>query len=165
MQRVLVLASVLLISLFLGSASAGVIVKGAVVIGVNRPGDPNFTTLTIERDDRIESSGYNPTTTDASVGTVAGQKYNLFMITKSDLSQAFIVWSPDDPVWQDRLRPASSKITGLGMPGPATLKKGDKVNISTQDDPGNPNVWMVTFDIYRDNKSAGTVSFSVPKTK
>ena len=92
-------------------------------------------------------AGYEPIDADEDVGILAGSKYNMFMLTQPDKTQAFIVWSPEDPVWQDRLSKTDTVVTGIGSPDPNQLERGDKARISVQDAEGGG--WDVTLDVYR----------------
>ena len=85
--------------------------------------------------------------------------YNMFILTKGDKSQAFIVWSPDDPQWQDKLSKTNTAVAGIGVPGPNALKKGDKVHVSVQ--PAERGGTDVTIDAWRGKKSVATFSFVV----
>ena len=117
---------------FPADATAGVIDRQAIVVGVNRPDDAMFDTMTVDNGDTVQGTTYAPEADDTDVGIVAGTEYNAFMITQADNAQAFIVWSPDEPVWQDLLLLADTTVAGIGMPGPNTLMRGDTVTISVQ---------------------------------
>ena len=139
--------------------AANVIDKQATVTGVNRPGDAYFDKLTVRNGDSIVYAKYEPDKDDLEVGTVAGSTYNLFMLTQSDDSQAFIVWSPEDPMWQDKLSSTDTVVAGIGVPGPNTLMRGDNVHISVQ--PAENGGTDVTLDVWRDNEAVATFSFVV----
>lgn len=141
------------------AASANVIDRQAKVTGVNRPGDAGFDTMTVDNRDKVEGTTYESEADDVDVGIVAGTSYNMFMITQADDAQAFIVWSPDKPIWQDLLKSANTVVAGIGSPGPNTLMRGDDVQISVQEAPGGGI--DVTLDVSRDGKAVATFSFVV----
>lgn len=140
---------------------ANVIGKGGIVTGVNKPGDAHFDKLTVNNGDLITYAEYTPQEDDTAVGTVAGSTYNMFMLTQPGTeAQAFIVWSPDDPKWQDKLKRADTRVSGIGVPGPNTLMRGDSVQISVQPAEGVSGT-DVTLDVWRDNEAVATFSFVV----
>ncbi len=133
--------------------------KQAKVTGVNKPGDSKFTTFKVENGDKIEFAKYKPTSDDKGAGIAKGITYNTFMITKKDKSQAFIVWSPDDPKWQDKLSKTNTVIQVLGVGSPNNLMRGDSCNVSVQ--PAQGGGTDVTIDVWRNKKSVATYSFVV----
>lgn len=139
--------------------SAQVIDKQAKVTGVNKPGDAAFTTFKVANGDKIEFTKYKPNKDDKSVGIVKGTTYNMFMITQKDKSQAFIVWSPDEPKWQDRLSKTNTTIRGLGVGSLNDLRRGDECHVSVQSAKGGGT--DVTLDVWRNRKSVATFSFVV----
>lgn len=153
------MSAVICLTLFVSVSRAEVIDKQAKVTGVNKPGDRAFNTLKVDNGDKIVFTKYQPTQDDRSVGIVKGSRYNMFMITKKDNSQAFIVWSPDDPKWQDRLSKTSTVVRGIGGGGNNTLMRGDDCHVSVQSARGGGT--DVTIDVWRKNKSVATFSFVV----
>ncbi len=162
---VLTVAALVAIALTAGPLTAqqpaNVISKGGIVTGVNKPGDGTFDTFTVQNGNQVTYAKYAPVTDDVAVKIAGGLTYNMFMITQPDNNdaQAFIVWSPDDPTWQDKLSKTDTEVSGIGDPGPNTLKRGDSVQISVQSAEGGGT--DVTLDVWRDNKAVATFSFVV----
>ncbi|MEM8611810.1 MAG: hypothetical protein AAGF93_07310 [Cyanobacteria bacterium P01_H01_bin.105] len=140
--------------------SATVICKDNLVTGVNCPGDGSYDAYTVANGDSITYTVYEPSTTQIAEAP-AGSRYNMFMLTSGDgtKSQAFMIWSPEDPVWQDKLSKTNTVVRGIGVPGPNTLKSGDRYTISVQE--GANGAIDVTIDAWRDNKAVCTFSFLV----
>ncbi|MEO1257582.1 MAG: hypothetical protein AAFZ15_02260 [Bacteroidota bacterium] len=133
-----------------------ILCRDNLVMGVNRPGHPDFDTYTVQNGDQIGSTTYTPTKTQ-NPSVPAGNSYNCFMLTQSDGTQAFLQWSPDDPRWQDLLKPMATVVRGIGSPGPNTLKEGDRYTLRAG---GNP--LGLTWDVYRDGQPCTTFSCLVP---
>ena len=139
---------------------AEVIARGVIVTGINKTGDAIFDTFTVDNGDKITYAKYDPEKNDIEVEIAAGLTYNMFMITKQDgKTQAFIVWSPDDPKWQDILIKTNTVIAGIGDPGPNTLKRGDtgQLSVQTAQDGG----YDFTLDFWRGNHAVATFSWVV----
>lgn len=156
-----IILAVLIVALAVSVAPAEVIDKQAIVTGVNKPGDGGFDALTVANGDQIVYTKYEPTTDDYDVRIAKGMTYNMFMLTQTDNNnaQAFIVWSPDDPMWQDKLSKTNTVVRGIGVPGPNTLKRGDSVQISVQ--PAEGGGTDVTIDAWRGREAVATFSFVV----
>ena len=140
-------------------AAANVIDRQAIVVGVNRPGDAEFDMVTVANGDLVQFTKYEPAEDNLDVGIVAGMTYNMFMLTQEDETQAFIVWSPEEPIWQDLLSSTDTVVAGIGVPGPNTLMSGDDVQISVQE--AEDGGIDVTLDVWRDNEAVATFSFVV----
>jgi hypothetical protein len=129
----------------------------AIITGINRPGDPAFESFQVHNGDHVSFAKYTPVSSDQGVGIMGGQRYNMFIITQPDRSQAFVVWSPDEPIWQDRLSTTNTVISGVGASGRNTLKRGDRVQVRVQDaERGGVDV---TLDVFRERQPVATFSF------
>ena len=133
-----------------------IVCRDNLVFGVNKPGDATFTTYEVHNGDQIGSTTYTPTKTQ-NPSVPAGLSYNCFMLTQSDGTQAFLQWSPDDPKWQDLLKPMATVVRGIGDPGPNTLQEGDTYTLTAGENPLG-----LTFDVYRNGQPVGTFSCLVP---
>lgn len=159
MSKTAVLSVMTCLTLCVGITSAEVIDKQAKVTGVNKPGDADFNALKVGNGDKIEHTKYAPTKDDKEVRIVKGTTYNMFMITKKDGSKAFIVWSPDQAKWQDKLAKTNTVVSGLGVGSLNNLMRGDDCHVSVQAAQGGGT--DVTIDVWRNKKAVATFSFVV----
>ena len=140
--------------------SAIVICKDNLVSGVNWRGEGSSETYYVANGDSVSYGVYNPEHTQ-NPKVPAGLKYNLFMLTSSNGtgSQAFLVWSPEDPKWQDKLMVTNTVVEGIGVPGPNTLKEDDRFDITVGESPDG--TIGVTIDAWRGKEAVCTFSFNV----
>ena len=136
------------------------------VIGVNKPGDAAFDAFTPAAGDRLETGWYTPIADDSEVGVVAGERYNVLIITQpnNNNAQAFIIWEVEDPATESALTYIQSEIAVMvdGSEG-RQLRRGDNVEFDIQPNTAVPNASAgsldVTMDDFVNGNTAGLFSF------
>lgn len=154
LSKVGVLSVLAGLTLCVGIASAEVIDKQAKVTAVAG----SSKAFKVGNGDKVQFAKFTPTADDPAVGISKTLKYNSFMITNKS-GQAHIVWSPDQPVWQDKLSKTNTVVRGLGVGVANEIMRGDVCRVSVQAAQGGGT--DVTLDVFRNNKAVATFSFVV----